>query len=196
MAGLAHSRTAGLHRRGCRLGVGRSSSLAARAVTGVHCRGSTHGRLAAHQSKSGSGVQRPAAARVAQCQVAAVAAVHRRNPRGGDQSTDRGRKRLSPSPPSEPGVRVSRDGLSSRLFPHRDWRADRWASDIVNSPRLAKKAFGHLPFASFNPPFLRAANIACVQIGAGANFRCAKVRGHKSTGSGLNGTYLSDKRMN
>jgi hypothetical protein len=56
---------------------------------------------------------------------------------------DRGRKRRSPSPPSEPGVRFSRDGLSSQLFPHRDQRANRWASDIVNSPRLAKKAFGH-----------------------------------------------------
>ncbi|MFA5924693.1 MAG: hypothetical protein WC856_25970, partial [Methylococcaceae bacterium] len=42
---------------------------------------------------------------------------------------DRGRERLSPSPPSEPGVRFSRDGLSSQLFPHRDWRANLWASD-------------------------------------------------------------------
>jgi hypothetical protein len=45
--------------------------------------------------------------------------------------------------PSEPGVQFSRDGLSSQLFPHRDWRADSRAADIVNSPRLAKKAFGH-----------------------------------------------------
>jgi len=37
---------------------------------------------------------------------------------------DRGRKRFPPSPPSEPGVRFSRDGLSSQLFPHRDWRAN------------------------------------------------------------------------
>ena len=59
---------------------------------------------------------------------------------------DRGRERLSPSPPSEPGVQFSRDGLSSQLFPHRDWRANLWASDIVNSPRSAKKAF-----TSFNP---------------------------------------------
>ena len=29
---------------------------------------------------------------------------------------NRGRERLSPSPPSEPGVRFSRDGLSSQLF--------------------------------------------------------------------------------
>ena len=58
-------------------------------------------------------------------------------------SVDRGRERLSPSPPSEPGVQFSRDGLSSQLFPHRDWRANRWASDIVKSPRSAKKAFGH-----------------------------------------------------
>ena len=56
---------------------------------------------------------------------------------------DRGRERLSPSPPSEPAVRFSRDGLSSQLFPHRDWRANVWASDIVNSPRLAAKEFGH-----------------------------------------------------
>ena len=39
-------------------------------------------------------------------------------------SEDRGRERRSPSPPSEPGVRFSRDGLSSRLFPHRGWRAN------------------------------------------------------------------------
>lgn len=39
-------------------------------------------------------------------------------------------------------MRFSRDGRSSQLFPHRDWRANRWASDIVNSPRSAKKAFG------------------------------------------------------
>ena len=56
---------------------------------------------------------------------------------------NRGRERLSPSPPSEPGVRFSRDGLSSQMFPHRDWRANLWTSDIVNSPRSAKKAFGH-----------------------------------------------------
>ena len=37
---------------------------------------------------------------------------------------NRGRKRRSPSPPSEPAVRFSRDGLSSQLFPHRDWRAN------------------------------------------------------------------------
>ena len=37
---------------------------------------------------------------------------------------DRGRKRRSPSPPSEPAVQFSRDGLSSQLFPHRDWRAN------------------------------------------------------------------------
>jgi hypothetical protein len=37
---------------------------------------------------------------------------------------DRGRERRSPSPPSEPAVQFSRDGLSSQLFPHRDWRAD------------------------------------------------------------------------
>jgi hypothetical protein len=37
---------------------------------------------------------------------------------------DRGRERRSPSPPSEPAVQFSRDGLSSQLFPHRDWRAN------------------------------------------------------------------------
>ena len=55
----------------------------------------------------------------------------------------RGRERCAPSPPSEPGVRFSRDGLSSRWCPHRDWHAKRWASYIVNSPRSAKKEFGH-----------------------------------------------------
>ena len=59
------------------------------------------------------------------------------------EAMDRGRKRRAPSPPSEPGVQFSRDGLSSQLFPHRDWRANRRVSDIVNNPRLAKKAFGH-----------------------------------------------------
>ncbi|MDD1643188.1 MAG: hypothetical protein LUQ29_07980, partial [Methylococcaceae bacterium] len=53
----------------------------------------------------------------------------------GCRPSDRGRERLSPSPPSEPGVQFSRDGLSSQLFPHRDWHADLWAFDIVNSPR-------------------------------------------------------------
>ena len=41
-----------------------------------------------------------------------------------DHSLNRGRERFPPSPPSEPGVRFSRDGLSSQLFPHRDWRAN------------------------------------------------------------------------
>ena len=36
---------------------------------------------------------------------------------------DRGRKGNNPSPPSEPGMRFSRTRLSSRWFPHRDWRA-------------------------------------------------------------------------
>src|SRR5262249_16583184 len=36
---------------------------------------------------------------------------------------DRGRKGLSPSPPSEPCWRFSRTRLSSRWFPHRDWLA-------------------------------------------------------------------------
>ena len=54
---------------------------------------------------------------------------------------DRGRKRLSPSPPSEPCVRFSRTRLSSRWFPHRDWLANVWASLMVKSPISAKKAF-------------------------------------------------------
>ena len=60
-----------------------------------------------------------------------------------NRTMNRGRERFLPSPPSEPGVQFSRDGLSSQLFPHRDWRANLWAFDIVNSPRPAKKAFGH-----------------------------------------------------
>jgi hypothetical protein len=40
-------------------------------------------------------------------------------------------------------VRFSRDGLSSQLFPPREWRAKRWASCIVNSPGSPRKAFGH-----------------------------------------------------
>jgi hypothetical protein len=58
-------------------------------------------------------------------------------------AVDRGRERHSLSPPSELGVQFSRDGLSCQLFPYRDWRANRWASDIVNSPRSAKKTFGY-----------------------------------------------------
>ena len=48
-----------------------------------------------------------------------------------------------PSPPSEPCMQFSRTRLSSRWFPHRDWRANKWASRIVKRPRSAKKAFGH-----------------------------------------------------
>ena len=55
---------------------------------------------------------------------------------------DRGRERLSPSPPSEPCVRFSRTRLSSQWFPHRDWLADIRASVMVNSPNAAKYAFG------------------------------------------------------
>ena len=65
-----------------------------------------------------------------------------RRPTGSSGSLDRGRERRQPSPPAEPAVQFSRGGLSSQLFPHRDWRAKRWASDSVNSPRSAKKAFG------------------------------------------------------
>ena len=56
---------------------------------------------------------------------------------------DRGRKGPRPSPPSEPCMRFSRTRLSSRWFPHRDWRARMWALCMVKSPCSAKKAFGH-----------------------------------------------------
>ena len=52
---------------------------------------------------------------------------------------DRGRKGLSPSPPSEPCVQFSRTRLSSRWFPHRDWLASPRAMTMVNSSRAAKK---------------------------------------------------------
>src|SRR5207302_5324900 len=70
------------------------------------------------------------------------------------QPCDRGRKRLSPSPPSEPCVRFSRTRLSSRWFPHRDWLANTWASVIVKSPMSAKKALGHHwpPLTPFSRP--------------------------------------------
>jgi hypothetical protein len=55
---------------------------------------------------------------------------------------DRGRKRLSPSPPSEPCVRFSRTRLSSRWFPHRDWLAGFQAAVMVNSPLAAKNVLG------------------------------------------------------
>jgi hypothetical protein len=55
---------------------------------------------------------------------------------------DRGRKRLSPSPPSEPCVRFSRTRLSSRWFPHRDWLASFQAALMVNSPWAAKNLLG------------------------------------------------------
>src|SRR5207253_10496758 len=57
-------------------------------------------------------------------------------------SRDRGRKRLSPSPPSEPCVRFSRTRLSSRWFPHRDWLASFQAVCMVNSPWAAKNLVG------------------------------------------------------
>jgi hypothetical protein len=41
----------------------------------------------------------------------------------GPMAMHRGRKGLSPSPPSEPCWRFSRTRLSSRWFPHRDWLA-------------------------------------------------------------------------
>ena len=71
-------------------------------------------------------------------------------PRGSKPSTksrlpphfDRGRKRLSPSPPSEPCVRFSRTRLSSWWFPHRDWLASSRAATMVNSPWVAKNLFG------------------------------------------------------
>src|SRR4029453_4910305 len=55
--------------------------------------------------------------------------------------SDRGRKRLSPSPPSEPCVRFSRTRLSSRWFPHRDWLPPFQAAVVVNSPRGPKNFF-------------------------------------------------------
>jgi len=55
---------------------------------------------------------------------------------------DRGRERLSPSPPSEPCVRFSRTRLSSRWFPHRDWLASFQAAFRVNSPWAAKNLLG------------------------------------------------------
>ena len=54
--------------------------------------------------------------------------------------SDRGRKRLSPSPPSEPCVRFSRTRLSSRWFPHRDWLASPQIAILVNNPCTAKKS--------------------------------------------------------
>src|SRR5437762_10139000 len=57
-----------------------------------------------------------------------------------DQSrVDRGRERLSPSPPSEPCVRFSRTRLSGRWFPHRDWLANTWIALMVNNPCAAKR---------------------------------------------------------
>ena len=56
--------------------------------------------------------------------------------------SDRGRKRLLPSPPSEPCVRFSRTRLSSRWFPHRDWLASFQAVCMVNSPWAAKNLVG------------------------------------------------------
>jgi len=53
--------------------------------------------------------------------------------------SDRGRKRLSPSPPSEPCVRFSRTRLSSRWFPHRGWLARQQITIMVNNPYPAKK---------------------------------------------------------
>ena len=61
---------------------------------------------------------------------------------GGGTIEDRGRKRLSPSPPSEPCVRFSRTRLSSRWFPHRDWLASFQAVCMVNSPWAAKNLLG------------------------------------------------------
>ena len=69
-------------------------------------------------------VQRTAILKNDQRLLCATAVIRQPNLNVGSQSVDRGRKRRSPSPPSEPAVRFSRDGLSSQLFPHRDWRAN------------------------------------------------------------------------
>lgn len=61
---------------------------------------------------------------------------------GCTQSADKGRERRSPSPPSEPAVQFSRDGLSIQLFPHRDWRTERWAAmgtPFVASPTRRRR---------------------------------------------------------
>ena len=60
----------------------------------------------------------------ADTRVMALVSLRQRSANGLKGRWDRGRKRRAPSPPSEPGVRFSRDGLSSQLFPHRDWHAD------------------------------------------------------------------------
>ena len=55
-----------------------------------------------------------------------------------DFVADRGRDRLSPTPPSEPYGRFSRIRLSSRWFLHRDRLAACQAVFIANSPAFAK----------------------------------------------------------
>src|SRR5215472_16899454 len=64
---------------------------------------------------------------------------------------DRGRERLSPSPPSEPCVRFSRTRLSSRWLPHRDWLVDT-RIQRVNNRCAAKRHYLCPPLPPFPPP--------------------------------------------
>jgi hypothetical protein len=58
-------------------------------------------------------------------------------------SSDRGRERLTPPPPSEPDWQISRIRLSSWWFyPRGDRQARAWARCKLKSPCLAKKALG------------------------------------------------------
>jgi hypothetical protein len=58
---------------------------------------------------------------------------------------DRGRERLSPSPPSEPCVRFSRTRLSSRWFPLRDWLANTPATINGEQPLCRKEDINYMP---------------------------------------------------
>jgi hypothetical protein len=69
---------------------------------------------------------------------------------------DRSRRPLPPSP----GVQFFRDGLFSQLFPHRDWRADRWVG--FETPVV--------------PTFLSPAN--AVTSALRGRYRCGRERRH------------------
>src|SRR5206468_12310965 len=85
-----------------------------------------------------------------------------------DVISDRGRERLSPSPPSEPCVRFSRTRLSSRWFPHRDWLANTWIALMVNTTLCREKT---LAICLLMTPLSSAANMRSLHSEASTHNR-------------------------
>lgn len=82
----------------------------------------------------------------ADIRVMVLVSLRQRSANGLKGRWDSGRKRRAPSPPSEPDVRFSRDGLSSQLFAHRDWRAlehRNWAKQRLDAAAPSRPMPAH-----------------------------------------------------